>query len=112
MFRRKKTPAQQAPTKLTQQAAALQPAQHQAKVPPRAPTLRRPLTIGECLEQLQGTLRRLRTLNPGDLQAFPLLNEAQRRSERACCPSVPHTLHASQSWNLSPAPPRYAQCNS
>ncbi|EFJ41441.1 hypothetical protein VOLCADRAFT_98619 [Volvox carteri f. nagariensis] len=36
------------------------------------------LTVSECLQQAQGALQKLRTINPGDLQAFPLLNEIQR----------------------------------
>ncbi|GLI66814.1 hypothetical protein VaNZ11_010783 [Volvox africanus] len=70
MFKRKKQPAPQA--------------RPPHSLPPRpTPSVvhrksRVKLTVSECLQQAQGGLQKLRSINPGDLQAFPLLNEVQR----------------------------------
>ncbi|GIL58216.1 hypothetical protein Vafri_13330 [Volvox africanus] len=69
MFKRKKQPAPQA--------------RPPPPLPPPLPNAvhrksRVKLTVSECLQQVEGGLQKLRSINPGDLQAFPLLNEVQR----------------------------------
>lgn len=86
MFKRKPKPPPKpaaapppAPPRLQQQTSM-------SRVPP--PTPQRKLTVSECLMQAQGALRRLRGLNPGDMQAFPLLNEVQRLRKLTGCVCV------------------------